>query len=392
MSVGKQLIGVTVVAVAAVGTSTLVSPTVASAYQERASVTRVSDGDSFHIQGSPAPIRIIGIDAPEHDTCGYGVAKSALRELAGNKDVVKLSARYESSYSMGNGYKRPLRYVYSLAARRDVSLNLLQRGLVVFNNTTREHQKETRYNTAAQYASSARLGLFADASCGAAAPATLQMYVHYNADLNDSQNIPGKYVRIVNRGVTPVNLAGWRMRPSNRKFFTLPSYDLQPQQSIVVHNGSGSAYMRDGDYHVSWGVKTDIPDPRTSIFKTGAIYLQDPNQNFRLWSYWPCVVDCSSTPVLGKLNVSANPTDEYVDVTNVSGEMVDASFLVVETGASVFELPQGNVLQPGGSVRIWAQRHGNDYSLNRDSTMMPGTGGSVLLRGNDGVTVDTYRW
>lgn len=364
----------------------------ANAYEEKATVAKVADGDSLYVKGSATPIRIIGIDAPEAEACGYGAAKSGLRELAGAKTLVKLSAKNENSVSVGNGMRRPLRYVYSFEAKRDVSYNLLQQGLAIFNNTDGEPEKEVRYNIVAQKASALRVGLFNPAYCGIGPPANLQMFVHYNADLNDAQNIHGKWVRLVNRDVLPVNLAGWRLRPSNRKYYSLPNITLQPQQSLVVHNGARSPYMENNDYHYSWGRKINIPDPRTSVFKTGAIYLQDPNENFRFWSYWPCVIECSSAPQQGKLGVLANHKDEYVEVYNSSSEIVDASFLVVETGASVFEIPQGNVLEPGQRIRIWTQPHSGEYSLNRNAPMLPGPGGNVLLRGNDGITVATYRW
>ncbi len=366
----------------------------AGAYTEDAVVAKVADGDSLYVKGARAPIRLIGVDTPEQETCGYDAAKKALTQIAGPKTRVRLSARDENSFAYGNGFRRPLRYVDNVKTKRDASLTLLEKGLGVFNNTVGEYDRELEYVQAAQRAAAARVGLFSPNRCGVGPAATLQIFAHYNAHLNDKQNMAGKWVRVVNRGAKTVDLNGWRLRPSNRKYYTFRNVVLAPQQSAVVHNGPGRSYMKDGDFHFYWGTKIDIPDPATSTFEAGSMFLQDPVQNFRAWTFWPCVIDCPTQQLVGKLQLFANwnNRDEYVEVINPTSEPVDASFLVLQTGPSVFEIPQGNLLAPGQSLRVWARPHGSDYTFDRGGQLFSRSGGEITLRGNDGVVVTDLRW
>ena len=366
-------------------------------FTEQTKVAKVADGDSFYVVGRDVPIRMIGIDAPDKSTgdCYYDEATAALERLIDMKRKVTLSAENRKSFSVGNGMKRPLRYVNQ--GGRDLSMQMLQQGYAVFNTTMTERAREVSYANAAQLTASKRLRIWSSTLCGPAPPAALRIFVNYNADRLDTQNIGGKYVRIVNDG-PPLYLRNWRLRLGNRKYYTIGSITLQTGQSLVLHNGSGASYIADGDQHMFWGFKIDLPDPRTSLNKVGAVYLQDPSRNYRFWSIWPCIINCTSDPVIGKLGVQAiyhppeGPMSERILVTNTSAEPVDASFLVVEAGSSVFEIPRGNVLQPGQSLTIWVQPHGGDYTLNRDRPTLSDDSDSVLLRGNDGKVIATHDW
>lgn len=50
-------------------------------------VTRIVDGDTFHVEGAPASIRIWGLDAPERNETGFAEATEALRRIAGGRIV-----------------------------------------------------------------------------------------------------------------------------------------------------------------------------------------------------------------------------------------------------------------------------------------------------------------
>lgn len=391
---GLVLSSLTVSVADTTGTSTV---SARAPYTEQATVAKVADGDTVFVKGQSTAIRLIGIDTPDKGTgdCYYLQSKRALKKLVRPNRRVTLSATRKNSASVGNGQRRPLRYVDR--GSNDLSLLLLRGGYGVFNNTTTEHARELAHVKEAQYAAQARRGVWRPDLCGTGPEASLRVFVNYNADLLDPKNIPGKYVRIVNDGA-PISLSGWTMRLGNRKYFRFPNLVIETGQSIVVHNGAGTPYSKDGDHHVPWGYKVDLPDPRNSVNKAGGVYLQDPQRNYRFWSMWPCVVECSSDSVMGKLAIRAiykpdeGVKEERVLITNTSSEVVDASFLVAEIGSSVFEVPRGNVLQPGQSITIWVERHGSEYTINRTAPMLSDKSGSVMLRGNDGLVIDVYRW
>ena len=69
-------------------------------------VNRVIDGDTIVIE-KDIEIRLIGVDAPEHDECWYSQSKDALTELIGGKSV-----RIEKDISGKDDFGRLLRYVF----------------------------------------------------------------------------------------------------------------------------------------------------------------------------------------------------------------------------------------------------------------------------------------
>lgn len=50
-------------------------------------VSRVVDGDTFHVTGERSPVRLWGVDAPERAAPGGGKATAALARFAGARDV-----------------------------------------------------------------------------------------------------------------------------------------------------------------------------------------------------------------------------------------------------------------------------------------------------------------
>jgi endonuclease YncB( thermonuclease family) len=363
---------------------------------QQARVTRVADGDTVYVRGGRVPVRLIGIDAPDKGTgdCLRLAATRELKRLLRPSRRVRLSASRADSTSIGNGMRRPLRYVERGGV--DLSAALLRRGLAVFNAAATEHAREVRHARAAQWAAHRRIGLWQADACGAGPDASLRIFVNYNADGSDKDNVGGKYIRIVNDGA-PASLAGWRLRLGNRKYLPLPDLQIGTGRSLVVHNGSGAPYF-DGDHHVFWGARISLPDPRNSANDAGAVYLQDPQRNYRAWSIWPCVVDCTSISAESRLSVKAVVRPEEGDraqrfeIINQSDTPVDASFLVLEVGVRVHELPQGSVVAPGEPLPIWAHGTGDGQSLGLAAGALPRRGGSALLRGHDGRVVDTVRW
>lgn len=70
---------------------------------------RVIDGDTLDLENE-VRVRLIGIDSPERDTCGYAEATAFLDDLVAGKHV-----RVEKDISGSDRFERLLRYVYLVA-------------------------------------------------------------------------------------------------------------------------------------------------------------------------------------------------------------------------------------------------------------------------------------
>ena len=73
--------GVTFAAVGAMCLAAVLAPTAANAEEFSGTVTRVTDGDTFHLSGVDPAIRVWGLDAPERDERGGSAATKAMRGL-----------------------------------------------------------------------------------------------------------------------------------------------------------------------------------------------------------------------------------------------------------------------------------------------------------------------
>jgi endonuclease YncB( thermonuclease family) len=109
-------------------------------------VVEVVDGDTLVI-GSGRHVRLIGIDTPERDTCGYQRASDALRSLVEGRKVRLVNPE---SVQDQDRYGRLLRYVDREGA--DAGLDLLRVGLAVARYDSRDgydpHPREESYHRA----------------------------------------------------------------------------------------------------------------------------------------------------------------------------------------------------------------------------------------------------
>lgn len=107
------------------------------------SVGSVIDGDTFDAErgGTRERVRIIGIDTPEREQCGYAEASAALRDAIGGGSVTLVSGAEIDR----DTYGRLLRYVEVDGA--DVGLDLIDRGLAVARYDSRSGQPHDRERT-----------------------------------------------------------------------------------------------------------------------------------------------------------------------------------------------------------------------------------------------------
>lgn len=108
------------------------------------SVVFVIDGDTFDAErnGETERVRIIGIDTPERDQCGYAEATTALRDAIGGRTVTLVAGAPTDR----DAYGRLLRYVEVDGA--DAGLGLVRRGLAVARYDSRSgqpHDREIEY-------------------------------------------------------------------------------------------------------------------------------------------------------------------------------------------------------------------------------------------------------
>jgi endonuclease YncB( thermonuclease family) len=113
-------------------------------------VTYVIDGDTVVVSGR-RHVRLVGIDTPERDQCGYDAATRSLQRLVLHQPVRLVPPAGEGD---ADRYGRLLRYV--LVRGRDAGLAQIEGGYAVARYDSRdgypEHPRERRYRDAAQAA------------------------------------------------------------------------------------------------------------------------------------------------------------------------------------------------------------------------------------------------
>lgn len=381
------------------------APSAAKEYRSSATVLYVSDGDTLRArvarEGTKEQlIRLSGVQAVEKGECHYTQATRLLRSLTPKKSTVTLRALKKSSWAPDpKGNRRPLRIVEN-SRGEDVQSRLLAAGLTLPYTIQKETLNQFVYSRLGQIAAAQGLGLFDSDSCGVgpSQEALLRVWVNYDASGNDKQNVPGRYARIVNRGIAPVDIGGWWLRTAKHPKFVFPMGTwVNPGASVVVHMGNGV----NGNGHFYTGSLLLFPNPATSPQGTGNAFLFDPDGDIRASTFYPCEVACEN-PLAGKVsgwvesapegNEALNPNLEFIRVSNTSGETIDMSHHVLGVQSSIHEFPAGTVLPPGASVTVHVGK-GSDSQftqyLNRTTPILPDGGAKAIVRTHEGIVVAT---
>jgi micrococcal nuclease len=276
-------------------------------------VVRVNDGDTLSVDlagdgtSTPRSIRLINAQAMEQTVyssvvqrrrgeCHSLAATARLEQLVrAGGGVVRLTAQQASSSSRS----RPLR---SVAVRingswHDVGLDLMRRGLALWQPFGAEWAWNSRYRLAQAQAARDGVNLFDTDACGSGPAQTspLGVVVNYDADGADDRNLNGEWVRVENGSAAPVPVAGWWVRDSALRRYTFPAGTVLPARGAVyVHVGSGKPTAT----HKYWGQTAPVFDNPTfdqQAHGDGA-YLFDPRGDLRAWMQYPCVLSCPVTP------------------------------------------------------------------------------------------------
>ena len=126
-------------------------------------VLSVVDGDTIHalVDGQDLKVRIIGIDTPETNECGFDSATAAATAVLGGQ-TVKLTA--DPSQDDRDQYDRLLRYV-TLPDGQDFGNYMLAGGFAYEYTFDARYAQQDDYRSAQAAAAAASLGLWAGSTC-----------------------------------------------------------------------------------------------------------------------------------------------------------------------------------------------------------------------------------
>jgi endonuclease YncB( thermonuclease family) len=121
-------------------------PSAAPSGEEGWTVEWVIDGDTVDVRGPDGTeerVRVIGIDAPEREQCGYAEATAALAELVDGREVALVAGARDDR----DRYDRLLRYLDVDGI--DAGLYLIEQGLAIARYDSRDghgrHDREDDY-------------------------------------------------------------------------------------------------------------------------------------------------------------------------------------------------------------------------------------------------------
>lgn len=372
-------------------------------YSQTGVVTRVFDGDTFEVDldgGGIVRIRMTGINAMETGQCHDPEAESRLSQLILGKTVT-LKARSLKSMS-GTRYWR-----WVSVGSVDINKKLLDEGLVVPFPHPYENAKNVAYLKAGTIAASKRIGIWDSDDCrsGPDQDNKLKLWVQWDADGTDSENVNGDYVRIKNYGDDSVSLAGWWLRDSVDHYYYFKSWQSIPAHGrVVIHMGKGTNTST--RYYAGFGTSPFGNVPANNSYGDGA-FLLDPHGDIRAFMTYPCVYACSA-PLRGKIRLRArydgdgspdDPNDEWVKITNISDSTIDLAGYLLESFPYIYDFDRrasvGSRLRPGESMRVYSGK-GKETRRARhwgkSKAILTNTGDVVKIRTFDNVLVKCKAW
>lgn len=404
---------------------------------EVVTVTRVADGDTLNVILSDgkteAVVRFLAIQAmEEHDAedgipdCNATNATDRLAEILGcddddncpNRPQVILKVWDESQRATSN---RLLRYIFmddGKGGEINIGLQLVEEGYVLAWPNNEESLYNDELWLAQQTAMSNKTGPLwnrDESQCRDADHDNLNLdiWVNWDAEGDDTQNINDEWVKIQNNGNSSIDLSSWWLRDTGlQEFYQFPEGSVLPAGKIItVHVGSGTDssytfYMNesysifdnkqpDGAYlHDYWDVNGDGSDTSKTGDIIGAFI-------------YPCTLNCTD-PLQGKLTVTANydadgddsinPNGEWVDIRNTSSESADLlkyRLCSDPEGSSIYNFDTNSIIYPGETLRVYIGK-GSESRLEKywgySSGILSNNEDRVWLDSYDGIEIDDYSW
>ena len=348
--------------------------------RETGTVLRINDGDTFEMlpDGSSTPVRVrlIGINAPEvagfknshfdRDFCGGPQAYQLLSALLPQGSRVQL--RSESADSSNRG--RILRHAFGRnPATGAFDVNVQQAvaaaGLAMWFALDGESALAASYRATVDAAQEAGAGIWNPSFCSSVEQpeAQLSLTVTWDAPGNDVQQLNRETVIIRNVGTTAVDLGGWLLRDSSLEgWMTIPEGTvIAPGDYRVVHVGTGTnagrdLYMQSRD--------PIFPNLAPGQFLGDGAYLLDRSTTPRAWFEYPCLSDCVSDPLKGKVAITkvdriAGPGSpgkranmESVVIENLSDAPVLLDGYFLRRKVSTYPILANTWLAPGKTLTV----------------------------------------
>lgn len=217
-----------------------VDPTYAPpAGDERATVTRIVDGDTVEIMllsGVDEVVRLIGMNTPESGECFSEEATVALAALVAD-EVITMTP----DVSDRDQYGRLLRYLW---LDRGVFVNeiMVRGGFAQARDYAPDSMYATDIAAAQDLAQSDAIGIWATDACGPSSGTDLRVIeVLPDPPGSDNDNLEGEWVDIVNAGLSDVSMRGWVLKDeSSRHRYRFPDdFILASQATVRVRTGCG---------------------------------------------------------------------------------------------------------------------------------------------------------
>lgn len=133
------------------------------------SVKNVIDGDTVEVTASDSSkltIRLIGIDAPEKNTCLANEARDRLNEIVSAQNVELIS---DASQNDLDKYQRSLRYIV-LPDGSDAGRILISEGLAREYTYDKKYERQSEYRSSEETAKEKRIGIWNPNTCATPTP------------------------------------------------------------------------------------------------------------------------------------------------------------------------------------------------------------------------------
>jgi hypothetical protein len=282
----------------------------------------------------------------------------------------------------------------------------VHRGLALWLPNGVEWAHNAEYHRLAAQAAAAGRGLYDPDSCGAGPgdDAKLRMWVNWDADHNDGDNLNDEWVQIVNDGSRDLSLKGWWVRDSflnygRRAGRNVPGYPFPDEAAVPagglvrVHVGCGT----NTDSQLYWCLKDQAFENVTSDERAlgDGAYLFDPQGDLRLSTTYPCVLACTD-PAQGRVRVVVHPNNpESVSVTNTGAGPLDLfGYLlkihnpgVEDSFIASYQFGPAVVLDAGETVKVDLEgQRADDTRLTKHWDL----GSNVLRDGEGAVSLRTF--
>ena len=201
------------------------------------SVIDVQDGDSIivEIDGNEERVRLIGVNAPEHDECFGQESAAGLRDLVENTEVEIVTDIEERDQ-----YGRLLGYVY-----RDGTLineEIALRGLVLARAFEPNTTLQKRIDAGAQDARDNQRGMWSPDTCSSASASTVAITeIEPNPPGPDEENLNGEWIVIANTSDTEMDFTGWILRDASsvHRYLFPAGTTVAPGTNLTIYTGCG---------------------------------------------------------------------------------------------------------------------------------------------------------